>query len=396
MKIIVRYTIFGVMRTFLITLIIFTFFFILIIGANEAMSQGVSLGTMLLMVPGLIPMSLRYSIPMTLLLATTTFYAKMAGANEVLALKSLGISPWRLIWPVLLVAFIVSLITVYINDIAVSWGQKEITRVLANSAEQIIFNHLKTKKSYDGLNNVTIMVQGVDNKTLIMPTVITGGKNSRRITADRAELELDNESKELDITLYNVEISGDNHQTGYMPIFHERISIASILKIGRDDNHPSEMAMSRISPAIEEQKRAIEETRRRMATQVAFAVCLGDFEQLASPQWNENEKSLEHQHDRLSRLRTEKPRRWASGFTCFFFAWIGAPLAIWLSGWLGKKSNVFSSFFACYIPILIIYYPLLIVGFSLAKNGTTPLICWIANACIGLIGCVFFKRIDRF
>jgi lipopolysaccharide export system permease protein len=73
---------------------------------------------------------------------------------------------------------------------------------------------------------------------------------------------------------------------------------------------------------------------------------------------------------------------------------IGAPFAIWL----GQKgvSDGFSSFFACFIPILLLYYPLLMFGLQKAKHGYLPAnSVWIANFCIVLVGVWFMRKIHR-
>jgi lipopolysaccharide export system permease protein len=97
----------------------------------------------------------------------------------------------------------------------------------------------------------------------------------------------------------------------------------------------------------------------------------------------------------IERLQVEPPRRWATGFSCICFMFLGAPFAIWL----GQKgiSDGFSSFFACFIPILLLYYPLLMLGLQKAKNGTLPTnSVWIANVCIVLVGIWFMRKIHRY
>lgn len=392
MKIIIRYTIFGVSKIFLIALTIMTTFFIIVLGVAEAYSQGVSLETMMQMMPYLLPESLRYSIPMTLLLGTTIFFARMSTSNEILALKSLGVSPWRVVWPVLVFAVVISLFSVFLNDLAVSWGRKGVTRIIAGASEQILFNRLKKDKKVEGPNGLTIMVQGVENKTLIMPTVIDNS-STRQINADQAELNLDVIAGELELILYNVTIT-EGKRDSYLKDIRVKQSIASVLNFDRGDKHPSEMPMKRIPEEIVLQEEEIKTNTRKMATNSAFAISLGDLDQLVSDEWKSGENLLAANNKRLHRLKTEPPRRWSSGFSCFFFVWIGAPLAIWLKL---KNGNLFNSFFACFIPILIGYYPLLVAGLSLAKDGTfPPLIVWAANISLGICGCYFYRRILKY
>ena len=65
---------------------------------------------------------MQFAVPGTMLLATTSVYGRMASYNEIVAVKSLGISPMVLVWPTLILATLVSFVAVVLNDVAVSWG----------------------------------------------------------------------------------------------------------------------------------------------------------------------------------------------------------------------------------------------------------------------------------
>jgi len=62
-----------------------------------------------------------------------------------------------------------------------------------------------------------------------------------------------------------------------------------------------------------------------------------------------------------------------------------------------RKTDFFSSFFACFLPILLLYYPLLMLGVEQAKRGSVPpASVWLANIAIGLIGLWFLRKIHRY
>ena len=71
---------------------------------------------------------------------------------------------------------------------------------------------------------------------------------------------------------------------------------------------------------------------------------------------------------------------------------IGAPMAIRL-----RNSDVFTSFFACFLPILVVYYPLLIYGVDQAKDGNLPTYSvWMGNVILALWGIWLMRRVVRF
>jgi lipopolysaccharide export system permease protein len=119
---------------------------------------------------------------------------------------------------------------------------------------------------------------------------------------------------------------------------------------------------------------------------------MGSVEDWTKPPIVSAKENIDAIQSHINRLSVEPQRRWATGFCCFFFVWLGAPLSIWM-----RRSDFFSSFFACFLPILLLYYPLLTFGLQQAKNGTLPPMCvWTANLGIGLIGLWFLRQIHRY
>jgi lipopolysaccharide export system permease protein len=119
----------------------------------------------------------------------------------------------------------------------------------------------------------------------------------------------------------------------------------------------------------------------------------GDFSQLAdTPDWNRRREQIDGARARLHRLYLEPWRRWANGFSCFFFVLVGAPLAIHM-----KSANFFTTFAACFLPILLIYYPLLAFGVDRCKDGVMPpYTVWLGNLVLCLIGIWMTRRVIRY
>src|SRR5260221_8176617 len=114
---------------------------------------------------------------------------------------------------------------------------------------------------------------------------------------------------------------------------------------------------------------------KRMAARAGFQMLSGDFDDLAGGEWYEDAKYLQYDKFTLYRLQTEPPRRWANGFTCLCFALVGSGMAIRL-----RNYDALTSFFMCFAPILLVYYPFLLFGVDRAKAGTiTPYAVWLAN-----------------
>jgi lipopolysaccharide export system permease protein len=93
----------------------------------------------------------------------------------------------------------------------------------------------------------------------------------------------------------------------------------------------------------------------------------------------------------IFRLQTEPYRRWANGFTCLCFALIGMPVAmIW------RHADVLTNFFVCFLPILAVYYPLLMLGEDFTTSGKLPpIFFWTGNVILVLPAIWLLRRVIR-
>jgi lipopolysaccharide export system permease protein len=71
---------------------------------------------------------------------------------------------------------------------------------------------------------------------------------------------------------------------------------------------------------------------------------------------------------------------------------VGVPMAIAL-----RNRDFLTSFFVCFLPILIVYYPLMICGADATKNGYVPTIfVWAGNGMLFLWGLLMLRRVLRY
>ena len=134
--------------------------------------------------------------------------------------------------------------------------------------------------------------------------------------------------------------------------------------------------------AIAAAQSQIEQHEQMMAAQAAYQMTCGDFDELTSDQWRAYENEQAELSSRYYRLVSVPQRRWAGGFACLCFALVGVPMAICL-----RNRDFLTSFFLCFLPILIVYYPLMIFGADQVKNGNLPTIfVWAGNVMLMLWG----------
>jgi lipopolysaccharide export system permease protein len=155
---------------------------------------------------------------------------------------------------------------------------------------------------------------------------------------------------------------------------------------------PSNYALSEIAPAIAEQEQVVARVEQANVAQAAFGMLTGDFDALSHAAWKANDKEITNAKTRLFRLHTEPWRRWANGFSCLCFVMVGIPVAVRM-----RFSEFIASFFICFLPILIVYYPLLAVSVDQAKNGVfPPQAVWLGNIVLALSGMWLMRRVIRY
>jgi lipopolysaccharide export system permease protein len=395
MKIITRYIVFEVVKIFFVTAFLLTMMLMVWVLLKEAREQGLDPLRIVRVLPYALPETSRYTIPAAILFAVSCVYGRMSGSNEVVALKSLGISPMVVLWPVYWLAAVLSLTTVWMSEVAVSWGKENMRRQVLEGIEEIAYGMLRTNRSYTA-SNFSIIVKQVDGRRLIDPTItLQGGANSPSVTLTAAEAEL---KANLQANLLTIICrQGTLHVDGRARLrFDDTIERAIPLEAAcprsQGDPLPSQLPMGMLTVKRREREGIIEELQQRRAGKEAFALATGDFPAICGAEAADDRHHLDEHRAYWYRVKTEPHRRWSSGFSCLCFVMIGAPLAIWL-----RNSDVMTSFFACFLPILLIYYPLLAIGVEQSKDGRMPPIAvWLGNLIVAVAGAWLARRVVKF
>jgi lipopolysaccharide export system permease protein len=395
MRLITRYVLLELLKVFAVTLAVMTVLMLLVGAAQEAVVQGLGPGPVLRLIPYLLPNALRFAVPGTVLFAACSVFGRMAGWNEITAVKSLGVGPMVLIAPALVLAFVLSLVTVWLNDVAVSWGREGVQRVVIHSIEEIAYGMLRTQRSFS-TSRFSINVMRVEGRQLVRPTVVFQNADDSppvTLTAQRAELFCNPKENTLKIKL----IDGAMEMEGKLSMrfrdsFEHEVPLAQAMNKEDDVDGPSHLPLWRIPAELDNQRREIEGLQKMMAAEAALQMLSGEFDRLDGPEWQARHAELRLARERWFRLQTEPWRRWATGFSCLFFVLVGAPLAIRL-----RNSDLWTSFAICFLPILVLYYPLLALGVDRAKDGALPpYAVWLGNAVLLLVGLWLLRKVRRY
>jgi lipopolysaccharide export system permease protein len=378
MRILTRYIVFDLLKVFLLTLTSMTVFVFLALVGKQAVENGLGLVPILRMLPYMLPQAMQFAVPGTMLLATTSVYGRIASSNEIVAIKSLGISPMVMVVPTLILATLVSFGAVVLNDVAVSWGRGGVQRVILESLEEIVYGRLQTTRSYSN-NQLRVSVQRVEGRRLIRPIFVfhaSGDKSSWTVTAHEAQIQADPAAESVLITMLNADVDiGGKASLSYPGEWPLTLSLGDFSGHNGRSRSTSSYSLREIGPSKIRQREEIERLKQEMTADAAFALMTGRSIDLAQSVWKDRERHLYGAQETLHRLHTEPHRRWANGFSCLCFVMIGVPMAI-----RRRQGDFWGSFFACFLPILLVYYPMLVGTVDYAKEGILPpQVVWLGN-----------------
>ncbi len=139
---------------------------------------------------------------------------------------------------------------------------------------------------------------------------------------------MDPESEMLRITLVDSVIDNGDTLIDWQGTFTQDIPLPK-RRAGQVSGHPADFPMRLMGREIGKQEVRLEEMREIIGARTSLGLLSGRYDWLDDQAMATAVGELDGGQTRLLRLRLEPSRRWASGFACFFFVWVGAPLAIW-------------------------------------------------------------------
>jgi lipopolysaccharide export system permease protein len=91
-------------------------------------------------------------------------------------------------------------------------------------------------------------------------------------------------------------------------------------------------------------------------------------------------------------LKAEMNMRPVLALGGLFFAIIAFPVGVWF-----HRADYLSTFVTCFLPVVMVYYPLVLAGTNLAKEGRIPAIIsvWMADLVAIVVGSIMLRKLFR-
>lgn len=390
-----RYVLWEIFKIFFVSLVALTTLILFIGVGRELIRKGLGVLAVVQLLPFVLPISLQFAFPATALFSVCSVYGRMSADGEIATIKSSGISPIKILQPAIAFALLLSPLAVYVSDLAVSWGRPGVNRVVLMSIEDIAYRVLGTQHSYTSDHGFSIHVRDVVGKRLIHPTVTLSEKGdgaAMKLTAAEGELTLDPNSKSLVLKVRDSQMIGGGRFESIVPGEHEfPIPLGSMTEDDLSARRPSELPLGTMAGQIRHQKGQTRRLEGEIAAATGMAILTSHGESISGGDGPTRARSLKNSRKRLRRLQIEPWRRWAWGFSCLCFVMVGAPMAV-----IAKTGDHWTTFGLCFLPTLLVYYPLFIFGLEQAKDGNVPPYgVWIGNVVLTGVAGLLMAKVRR-
>ncbi|CUH94521.1 putative membrane protein [Propionispora sp. 2/2-37] len=298
------------------------------------------------------------TFPMSMLLASLLAFGRLSGASEVTAMRSGGISFFRLSAPVLVVALGVSLFSVAFNELVVPQSTVAYNQIIQNeimknttpkSQEHIIIKDLKG----DTIERLTYARRYDENSKSMQGISMQEFDNGRMVRVESAEKA---EWKDGRWIMYNGVIND----------------------LSAEGNVERTMRFNQQLMPVDKTPKAISQEQKKP-------------DEMTIRELRQNIKALKREYVNTSVYEVEMHQRFSIPMASFIFALVGTPL--------GLQPNRSSSSIGLGISIIIIfiYYIIMTISGALGQGGALPPLfsAWLPNLIALAAGIYLVRRASR-
>lgn len=356
-----RYLTKEILVPFLLGLAVFTG--VLLMGrmlklADMVVSKGASLSEVSMLVAYLLPNFAVITMPMALLLAVLLAFSRLSADSEIIAIKASGISLYRLLPPVLLLALLTYLLTAFNAMYLLPKGNVAFKELLYHVIQGRVSQSFKEQVFNTSLPGLLIYVDKNDETDgLLSGVMIQDERNPREIEtifAKTGSVEMDEKQKKMKLHLFDGSIHMLRPQGVYRQLAFQEYALSVDVAKSVGALEKSEIDMS------------VAELRQNLQN--------GGFSR---------KMTLE--------MGIELHRRFSVPFACFIFAIVAVPLGI------HNRRSGRAAGFSLSIIALLVYYIMQSLGKTLGEKSLLPLALavWLPNIVFLSGGIYLFVKAAR-
>jgi len=377
------------LRVFLLALVGLTG--ILLMGGifTEATRNGLSPMQVLAVIPLLIPNTFPYTLPTTTLFATCVIYGRLAHDNEILAVKAAGVNLLNVVTPAMVLGGLASIGTFILYMDVIPITHNILRTQIVSDVEDLLYMVLRRDGHIrHGKLGYVIYVQRVEGRTLIEATFMRRGPNGdfdAIAWAREAELHVDLAKQQIIVHMRHCYMSSVNGvDTGYN---QEKDWDVDLPPAPTPLPRPSQLRWFELLRRESELREDVRLHSEELAASENAPVPAPEGSEVAL---DIVKRKLKAARNELANVIAEMHLRPSLALGCLCFVMVGCPIGIWFS-----KSDYLSAFITCFLPIVVMYYPMLLCGINMGKSGSVPpaISVWVANVLMGIAAFFLFRRL---
>jgi LPS export ABC transporter permease LptF/LPS export ABC transporter permease LptG len=362
-RLIDRYIVREMLAPTAIGLLVFTF--VLLIDQIPRLlavlvARSADFTTILRVFLNLLPSILAVTIPMAFLLGVLLAFGRMASDSEIVALRAVGVSPLRLLAPVMMLAAAMTAVTFYVNAVALPAANQAHRELVFSLVVSKARTDVKARTFTDSLlpGQMMLYVQDIEPDTgrwknlLIHDT--RDAREPKLILARTGELVVDRARQIVRVEL------GPGSQHSFFPADPREYNRTDFSSMGWD------LPVSEFFP--DRRKLLLSKGDREM-TLPELGDKIADLRGKGKPR------------QEWGRFAVEWHKKFAIPAACLVFGLLGLALS------LGSKKEARSSAFALSIGVIFVYYVLIRLGEQAGDTGMASpwLAMWGANLALGAL-----------
>ena len=346
---------------FVINLLFFNFIFLLtkiLDITNMIVNYRISLFDVMLLLIYSMPHFLEFVIPMSTMMTVLLTFFRLSSDNEIVALKAGGVSPYKLLPPVLFFCFIGCMLTGFITIYGLPWGRLSFKKLTYEVALSNVNIGMKERTFNDNFEGVMLYMNKINLKNKALMDIFIEDQRTKNIisTVVAPRGEIYSESDKL--------------------LFHLRLHNGTINQVDIDNKTVHSITFDTYDINLDLKKSVTTKKRRK------------DEKEMSIADLNKYLKDTVNKDARYYANLIEFHRKFSIPFACFALGFLGVPLGVQSKSAKRAFGLGFGLFF------FLLYYLMLSAGWVFGEAGVYPPLIgmWMPNIVIGGIGLYLFAR----
>lgn len=367
-SIINRYIFKELFPIFFVSIIFFLFLFLMarmLYIVNLVMNYNLSFKAVMMIIALTLPSFLTYILPLSIMMSILLTTLRLSGDNEILALKTSGLSLYQLLPPVLTFCVMGVLVTMLMTIIIIPKTQGLLISTMARQIANNANIGLKEQTFNTNIENVIIYAGEIDTHNASMRDIFIEDKSnpemSVTVTAPRGLLLTDVKTQVVSLVLFDGEIlqtnlknkTANDMKFSKFELHYDLKEILGVLDKAENNRSRKEMSLKELRNTIE--------------------------------------LTAELKNNTYYRAIVALVDRFSMPFSCLFLGVLVFALGAQLH--VNRKSFGLLLGFVFFL----LYYILYSMGHSMAKKGQIDpwLGSWLPNIVIGVLAVYFLVRVAR-